>query len=114
MRDPGLRTPDSGLGTSDQGLAIHYHNSFRPNCSCLGAFAWPVMTPNDVDVTLVFGAENWTRLNAFSASTRNCAVTLGLTAKFLKNERSKFCTPCARSTGEKIGSFPNVNAAGWL
>src|SRR5262245_33821722 len=91
-----------------------YHKSLSPNCSCRGALACPVMTPNDVEVTLVFGAENWTRLNAFSASTRNCAVTLGLTAKFLKNDRSKFCTPWALSTGEKIGSLPNVKAAVWL
>ncbi len=35
-----------------------------------------MITPNDVDVTLVFGAENCTVLNALSASMRNCAVTL--------------------------------------
>ena len=32
-----------------------YQSSFKPNCSCRGALAWPVITPNDVDVTLVFG-----------------------------------------------------------
>src|SRR5947207_2967555 len=91
-----------------------YHNNFRPNCSCLGALAWLLMTPNDVDVTLVLGPENWTRLKAFSASIRNCAAMPGFRSKFLKSETSKFCTPGARSTGEKIGSLPNVNARGWL
>ena len=62
----------------------------------------------------MFGAENWTRLKAFSASTRNCAVIPDLIAKLLKSERSKLRTPCARRIGEKFGSLPNENAAGWL
>src|ERR671924_32270 len=76
-----------------------YHSSFSPNCSCRGALACPLMTPNEDDVTLVLGPENWTRLNAFSASMRNCAMTPGFTSKFLNSERSKLRTPCARNTG---------------
>ncbi len=91
---------------------LSYQSSFNPNCNCRGAFACPVITPNDGEVTLVFGAENWTRLNALSASTRNCTFMRALISKLLKNERSTLRTPCARSIGEKMGSLPNWNAAG--
>ena len=91
---------------------VDYHSIFSPNCSCRGALACPLITPNEDEVTLVFGPENWTRLKALSASTRNCAVILEVISKFLNSDRSKLRTPCARRTGEKIGWLPKVNAAG--
>src|SRR5215204_2518278 len=89
-----------------------HHNSLRPNCSCRGEFAWLVITPNDVEVTLVLGPANCTVLKALSASNRNCARRFWRISKVLKNDRSKLVREGTRSTGEKIGSLPNVNAAG--
>jgi hypothetical protein len=35
-----------------------YHNSFNPNCVCRGLLACDVITPNEPEVTEVFGDPN--------------------------------------------------------
>lgn len=50
---------------------IGYHNSFNPNCIWRGEFACDVITPNDDDVTVVFGPLKRGVLKALRASTRN-------------------------------------------
>jgi len=47
-----------------------HHKSFTPSCSCLGVFACDVTLPKELDVTLVFGEPNCTRLSALNASMR--------------------------------------------
>src|SRR5947209_7819547 len=47
-----------------------YQRNFKPNWVCLGEFAWPVMIPKELLVTLVFGPPKRGVLNAFRNSPR--------------------------------------------
>src|SRR5215207_9787353 len=89
-----------------------YHNAFTPNCSCRGVFACDVTTPNEVDVTLVLGDPNCTRLSALNASILACSRSPRVREKCLNSDTSRLRTSCVRSCANVAPALPNVNAAG--
>ena len=69
------------------------------------------MTPKAVELMLVLGTPNWTRLNALNASARNCTCILSLTRVFLNTEMSKLRIPGDRRLGIIRGALPKVKGA---
>ena len=69
------------------------------------------MTPKALELMLVFGTPNWTRLNTLKASTRNCTRNLSLMLVFLNSDMSKLATPGLRRFGINRGVLPKVNGA---
>ena len=69
-----------------------YQSTLTPNCSWRGVFACEVTTPNEPEVTLVFGDPNCTRFSALNASIRAWTFILPGSAKFLKTDKSTLRT----------------------
>src|SRR5882724_733804 len=69
------------------------------------------MTPKALELMLVFGTPNWTRLNALKASSRNCTRNLSVMLVFLNSDISKLATPGLRRFGIRRGALPKVNGA---
>src|SRR5258708_34080307 len=71
-------------------------------------FAW------FVDQQVVFGEENWVRLNRLKNSTRNATLARPSRSsrRFLKAATAKLSTPSERRVESTRGSLPKVKSAG--
>src|SRR5207245_1458891 len=67
------------------------------------------MTPKELELMLVLGTPNCTRLNALKASARNCTRNLSVIFVFLNTDMSKLATAGLRRFGIRRGALPKVN-----
>src|SRR6266566_976829 len=91
--------------------AAYQNNSLSANWMFLGIFCWLLTTPNAVELILVLGMPNCTRLKALKASARNCNLNLSPICVFLNTEMSKLSIPAQRRLGMMRGALPKVNGA---
>src|ERR1035437_5346273 len=91
-----------------------YQRNLRPNCVWRGEFAWLVMIPNELEVTVVFGPPNRGVLKAFRNSALNWMRTRSSGLKSLNIDRSKLRIPSLRMSETLGDRLPNVKGAGWL
>jgi hypothetical protein len=88
-----------------------------PNCMVLGLFCCPLTTPKAVELMLVLGGENCTRLNVLNASARSSTFMFSKIVVFLIIDMAQSSIPGSNSVGTSLGALPNVKGAlklNWL
>ena len=72
------------------------------------------MTPNELELTAVFGPAKTGVLDALNASTRKPPVSCSYKLKCFKTETSRFLADAVRTSPMVRGTLPRVRGAGWV